>query len=89
MADLAREQRLALLYWMQLTRTFDGGLHRSEPIVDMALYVLKDHDRIVDDKSNCQHNRKQGEKVKREPEAQHDRRCADERERNCNYRNQH
>ena len=50
-----------------------------QTLLDMAIDVFDNDDRIVDDKSDRQHHRQQGQQIKAETEGRHDHAGADQR----------
>ena len=59
------------------------------PLLDMAVDVFDDDDRVVDDKADRQHHRQQGQQIEAEPERRHDHPGADQRQRDRHDRDQH
>ena len=55
---------------------------RGEPGLDVALDVLDDDDRVVHHDTNRQHKSKERQVVEREAEQRHEEKCADQRHRN-------
>ena len=72
-----------------LAGTDQGGLRRREALLDVAIDVLENDDRVVDDQAYRQHHREQGQQVQAEAERRHDNPGADQRQRDCHDRNQH
>ena len=64
-----------------------GGLARRESRFDVALDVLHDDDRIVDDDTDGEHQPEQRQRVDREAERQHQRERADDRDWHGDQRN--
>ena len=72
----------------QFARGVYGGTHRGFTHVNVPLDVLHHNDGVVDDQSDRQHDRQQGQQVDGETRYQHQKDCADKGNRNGDDRNQ-
>ena len=55
----------------ELACAFDGCLERGLAVAHVTLNILDDDDRVVDDETDREHDREEGEQVDREPEHLH------------------
>ncbi len=61
----------------------------AHPFVKVPVDVLDHDDRVVDDQTDRQHQRQEGQQIDREAEGQHHHQGADERHRDCDGRDHH
>ena len=73
----------------QLARTEQRGIERLHAVLEVAVDVLDDDDRVVDNKSDREHQREQRQQVHGIAEHQHDEEAADQRQRDRDRRDQH
>jgi hypothetical protein len=71
----------------QFARADQRRLDGRAPFMDVAVDVLDHHDRVVDHKPHRQHHGQQGEQIDAEAGGEHERRAADDGQRNGEHRN--
>ena len=72
----------------QLARAEQRRVIRRASLADVALDVLDHDDRVVDDQTDRQHDRQQGQQIQREAEDLHQEHAADQRHRDRDHRHQ-
>ena len=72
-----------------LARADQRRLRRGSALLDVAVDVFDDDDRIVDDEPDRQHHRQQRQQVQAEPQSRHDDPGADQRQRDRHDRDHH
>ena len=72
-----------------LARADQRRLRRGAPLLDVAVDVFDDDDRIVDDEPDRQHHRQQGQQVEAEAHRRHQGAGADQRQRDRDDRDHH
>ena len=71
-----------------LFRAQEGRLHARHAFLDVAIDVLQHDDRVIDDQTDGQHQRQQGQRVDGEAEYEHQRKGTDQRHRDGYQRDQ-
>ncbi len=72
-----------------LARPDQRRLRRGAALLDVAVDVFDDHDRVVDDEPDRQHHRQQGQQVEAEAQGRHQGPGADQRQRDRDDRDHH
>ena len=73
----------------EFPRSEDRGVERLHAIRQVALHIFHDHNRIVHHQTDAKDDGQQGEEVHREPRRLHQEYRAENRQGNCQYRNEH